>query len=508
MKRLVLTEVFAFLSFLSCLATGIYPSGVGCFSYNMPSGRIKDTIKVFYYIPDNRERESMQVIVGFHGNDRDCSYWIDTWKEYADKKGFMFFIPWFTHDAFPTRRYQELGVKDENGNILSSKFRTSALVDSLLCYILQTSGTKENKVTIYGHSAVGQFVHRFMLLNNSPFIKKAIIGNPGWFTFPSVNDNYSYGIKDLEDVDNNQIRNLLAQNIILQLAEGDTLRESFLRKTPEADRQGANRLERGNKYFDTLKSIADANHWDFNWRRIYVPDVGHEAVAMSRHAAENLLCDSVSVDGIKTNTDWLHRYDDDIVGLVDVSDHDTDTICDVLFVGSSSIRLWYDLKNVMKPLNVKNRGYGGATMRDMMINYHRVFAHYKPKSVVFYCDNDICGWEEGDLQVEDVFSLYKAFINRIHYDYSSAVVYFLSIKHSASRERLREQQEELNLLMRDYAANNPNLIYVDVSSLLLDKDGNINNALFMDDYLHLNPNGYELWNKKLKPLLIKQCKNE
>lgn len=269
--------------------TGNYPSGEGAFNYNMASGEIGDTVKVFYYIPAGYERASMPVVVGFHGNDRDCSYWIETWKEYADKKGFMFFIPWFTHESFPIRRYQEVGVKDEKGNIQPAKYRTSALVDSLLCHILQTSGTRENEVTIYGHSAGGQFVHRFMLLNNSPFVKKAIIGNPGWFTFLSENENYSYGIKDLPEIDNGRLRNMLGKNIILQLAEGDTLRESFLRKTPEADRQGLNRLERGNKYFETLKSIAEKNGWDFNWRRVYVPDVGHDAVAMSRHAAANLL---------------------------------------------------------------------------------------------------------------------------------------------------------------------------------------------------------------------------
>ena len=49
MRRFVVVGAFAFFSFLSCLATGIYPSGVGCFDYKMPSGRIKDTIKVFYY---------------------------------------------------------------------------------------------------------------------------------------------------------------------------------------------------------------------------------------------------------------------------------------------------------------------------------------------------------------------------------------------------------------------------------------------------------------------------
>lgn len=455
----------------------------------------------------------MPLVIGFHGNDRDCSYWVDTWKEYAEKKGFMFFIPLFTHEKFPTRRYQELGVKDNNGNILTAHDRTSALVDSLIFHILKCSGTADDKVTVFGHSAGGQFVHRFMLLNSSPFIKKAIIGNPGWFTFPTKDYNYSYGIKDLDDFTPAQLRRMLRQNVILQLAEGDTIRESFLRKTPEADRQGMNRLERGNRFFEILDSISKAAHYDFNWRRVYVPNVGHDAIAMSRFAAEHLLEDSISIpisenDGkfIKAESNWLHRYNDDIENLIKLSDADNDIVCDVLFLGSSSIRLWPHLKKAMYPLNVKQRGYGGATMRDLMINYRSVMGPYQPKTIVLYCDNDICGWKEGDLEVEEVLALYKAFISMIHHDYPERKIYFLSIKHSLSRITLREKQQQLNSLMAEYANTDPYLEYVDVSSLLINENGDVNDALFMDDHLHLNAKGYQRWNAKLKPLLIKECK--
>lgn len=506
MKRLWQVAIFIAVMVSTCYGSVSLPSGAGNFKYAVPDGETADTLQVFYYIPDGYSRSAMPVVVGFHGNDRDCSYWIDTWKEYADKKGFMFFIPWFTHENFPTRRYQELGVKDEDGNFLPAKQRTSAVVDSLLRHILELSETGENKLTIYGHSAGGQFVHRFMLLNNSPYVKKAIIGNPGWFTFPTSDENYSYGIKDLEWVDDKRIRDMSGGNIILQLAEGDTLRESYLRKTPEAERQGRNRLERGEKFFKTLKTIADRKNMDFNWRKVYVPDIGHDAVGMSRHAAEHLLSDSVSICGIKADADWLHRYDDEVATLVGISDNDKDTVCDALFVGSSSIRLWHNLANEMAPLKVKNRGYGGAMMRDLMINYHRIMAHYQPKALVMYCDNDICGWKEGDLEEAEVFRLYKAFIEKIHEDYPATKVFSLSIKHSMSRLNLREKQERLNEMMRHAAGNDPGLIYVDVSSVLLDKEGNIDDSLFMEDHLHLNSQGYDLWNKIIKPLLLKQCK--
>lgn len=413
---------FLFILFsvsISGICGELFPHGQGSFNFHHKAGNKLDTIQVFYYIPSGYDRSAMPVIMGFHGNDRDCSYWMKTWKEYADKNGFMFFIPWFTHKDFPTRRYQEVGVKDENGKVVPSQMRTSALVDSLMSYVLKKSGTADSKLTVFGHSAGGQFVHRFMLVNNSPFVKKAIIGNPGWFTFPTTEEDYSYGIRDLAEIDNLRLKSMLAKNIILQLAEGDTIRESFLRKTPEADRQGFNRLERGNNFFNSLKEIADKNKWDFNWRKVYVPNVGHDAVAMSRFAAENLINDSITIlipneEPAIVASDWLYRFDDEIDALVRKSTNDSDTICDAIFVGSSSIRLWHNLYKEMYPLIVKNRGYGGAMMRDLLINYRRVMAHYKPKSIVFYCDNDICGWKEGDLSVNQVFALYQQFIEKLN----------------------------------------------------------------------------------------------
>lgn len=288
-KKMISLVILIFFVVQTSLEAEIFPTGEGNFDYRAPSGEFSDTIKVFYYIPENGERAQMPVVIGFHGNDRDCSYWIDTWKEYAERDGFMFFIPWFTHESFPTRRYQEVGMKDVEGHLLPKSSRTTALVDSLFSHILADSGSEAKAVTIFGHSAGGQFVHRFMMMNDSPFVEKAIIGNPGWFTFPTKEESYSYGIKDLAEIDAERLRNMCGKNIVLQLAEGDTIRESFLRKTPEADRQGRNRWERGNKFFDTLQKMAAENGWDFNWRRVYVPEVGHDAVGMSRHAAQNLL---------------------------------------------------------------------------------------------------------------------------------------------------------------------------------------------------------------------------
>lgn len=209
---------------------------------------------------------------------------------------------------------------------------------------------------------------------------------------------------------------------------------------------------------------------------------------------------------VKSQTEWLERYSSDMEAFRLKDDSVKDFNCDAIFVGSSSIRLWPELMHSMSPLKVVNRGYGGATMRDLFLNYETVFSSYLPKAVVFYCDNDICGWKEGDLTVGEVFDLYRVFLNKVHKDYPEASIYFLSIKHSVSRANLRDKQHTLNLLMQEYAKLTTYLTYVDVCSPLLDNDGNIRSELFQGDNLHLNKEGYSIWVKILKPLLLEKCK--
>lgn len=85
----------------------------------------------------------------------------------------------------------------------------------------------------------------------------------------------------------------------------------------------------------------------------------------------------------KSQIQWLNRFENEMKAFREKDASVTDFRCDVLFVGSSSIRLWPELSQSMSPLKVVNRGYGGATLRDLFFNYNTVFSAYRPKAIVF-----------------------------------------------------------------------------------------------------------------------------
>lgn len=207
----------------------------------------------------------------------------------------------------------------------------------------------------------------------------------------------------------------------------------------------------------------------------------------------------------ESEAEWIKRYEDYIMTLVEKSDADTEKDIDVLFFGSSSIRLWKDLDEMMYPLKVVNRGYGGASIRDIHYNYDRVLADYNPKAFVIFCDNDICG-NENDLTVGEVYDHYRLLFQRLEKDYPGIPVFFLSWKYSELRAGLRDKQQLVNGVMKDFAAKSTQVTFVDVNSTLLKEDGDVNSELFESDNLHINRDGYLLWTSVLKPQLLEVCK--
>ena len=62
----------------------------------------------------------------------------------------------------------------------------------------------------------------------------------------------------------------------------------------------------------------------------------------------------------------------------------------ILFVGSSSFRLWTDLKKDFNNETIVNRAFGGATLLDMIRYKDENLLNYNPSKIVLYCgENDV-----------------------------------------------------------------------------------------------------------------------
>lgn len=168
----------------------------------------------------------------------------------------------------------------------------------------------------------------------------------------------------------------------------------------------------------------------------------------------------------------------------------------ILFVGSSSVRLWSTaIAFPGKP--IINRGFGGSELSDIVHFYEHVIRPYSPIKIFLYAgDNDI----ENGKSADQVFDDYKELVALLRVDLPDSELIFISIKPSKIRWEKWPIMVDANRMVRDFAAMHSNLDYADLATPLLDSDG-VPKDVYENDGLHLNEEGYLLWQEAIAPFL-------
>jgi lysophospholipase L1-like esterase len=171
----------------------------------------------------------------------------------------------------------------------------------------------------------------------------------------------------------------------------------------------------------------------------------------------------------------------------------------VLFVGSSSIRLW-NLKESFPDLETINRGFGGSELADSVRYADRIVIKHRPRIVVLYAgDNDIAAGKSP----KRVLSDFQQFVRVVQSRLPNTNIIYIAVKPSIKRWSLIDKIRETNRLIRDEIAaqKTDRLAFLDTEKPMLGDDGRPRADLLQDDGLHLNREGYKLWTSLLRPLL-------
>ena len=172
----------------------------------------------------------------------------------------------------------------------------------------------------------------------------------------------------------------------------------------------------------------------------------------------------------------------------------------ILFIGSSSIRKWTDLKVRFADKAIIQRGVGGCELWQVVDYYTPyILFPYSPSKIFIYAgENDIAGGKSGKF----VFDEFQKLWNMIHQKLPEANIFFMSIKESPSRAKYFPEVLIANALIKNYLAKKPHSTYIDVNTVLFQPGSSEPDPLlFGTDMLHLNSKGYDRWQKVLEPYL-------
>lgn len=173
----------------------------------------------------------------------------------------------------------------------------------------------------------------------------------------------------------------------------------------------------------------------------------------------------------------------------------------ILFIGSSSIVFW-ETSNSFPNLPVINRGFGGASLPEIIYYYDDIIKKHSPSMLIVYCDIDI---ERGKSPNEAVIA-FKKLVNKAKADFPQTQILLLSMKPTLIDDFIgrdvRKNKIITNKKLNEYCDGQKNLHFVDFTKIMLKLDGSLRSDIFLSDGMHLNPLGYTLWSPVIESKIM------
>ncbi len=221
-----------------------------------------------------------------HGMGRNAGDYRDFWVELAERYHLLIVATEFSAEHYPgPESYNNGLVLDADGAVRPAGRWTYAVPGRVFAALRAAGIVTRPTASLFGHSAGGQFGHRLLATQPHDFLDAVAIGNPGWYTLPTLALPFPEGLGGI-GVTEAQIDAMLAYPLTILAGDADTQTSGDdLPQGEGAMRQGVHRYARANHFVGFARATALARGVPFNWRLVSVPGVGHAGDVMSIAAA-------------------------------------------------------------------------------------------------------------------------------------------------------------------------------------------------------------------------------
>jgi len=274
------------LDFLVLAILPVFPLGAAP-SVAIPEGKgeVKvgegeRAIQVYTYKPKGFSNGPIFFV--FHGAKRNAEDYRDWSIALAEKHHAVVAAPFFDQERFLAHLYSWGGILTKDGKLRDRKDWSYPMATQVIQDILKREGDPKREHYLIGHSGGGQFLTRYVAMETVT-AKRVVAANAGTYAFPRLDWDWGYGFgklpKDLQNED--RFKKMVETPMTIYLGLADTIPsgENF-DASPDANRQGKVRLERGRNFFEYCQKLAKEKGWNFNWIKVEVPNVGHDAEGM------------------------------------------------------------------------------------------------------------------------------------------------------------------------------------------------------------------------------------
>ena len=167
-----------------------------------------------------------------------------------------------------------------------------------------------------------------------------------------------------------------------------------------------------------------------------------------------------------------------------------------LFIGSSSFTKWKTLEQDLPEYAPLNRAFGGSTLLDLIRYREDVINKYNPERIVIYCgENDIASSDSVTGKV--VLERFKVLYQHIREKFPKIDIYFVSLKPCPLRWNIRQRMIDGNTQIEEFCKKQKQTYFISIWDQMLENLEPIP-SIFMEDRLHMNAKGYEIWIKEIR----------
>jgi lysophospholipase L1-like esterase len=170
----------------------------------------------------------------------------------------------------------------------------------------------------------------------------------------------------------------------------------------------------------------------------------------------------------------------------------------IVFIGSSTIRMWKTLAEDYPEHNVLNRGFGGSEIVDATHFADRLIFPHEPKQIFLRAGgNDIHNGGTPSFVARDFLQFVRVVRERL----PNTEIIYIAVNPAPSRWGQNDKYRDLNERIRKMALELPRVGVVDAYDVSLDETGKARPELFLDDMLHFNAEGYRVLAECVRPYL-------
>ena len=258
-----------------------------------------EPVDVIVYIPSGAHKNT-EILMVVPGASRDTQRFHASWLSLAKEDTFVVVTIGARKKHFPDEySYNAGSVIDKWGNLVDDDKWLFNAIEKIFNNVKKKHGFQTEKFHLFGHSAGGGFVHRYMLFMPEAPVVKAVAANPAFVTLPNNTEGYPFGLKNVP-IKNTMINQWLEKDMAIFLGADDTgPRTKPLSNGPQARAQGPNCLSRGKRLFRYAKKEAKKREIEFGWSLNIVPGVGHDNRQIVPHARKFLFNQAIQIDAKK-----------------------------------------------------------------------------------------------------------------------------------------------------------------------------------------------------------------